>query len=544
MRWKFNLLFYFILLFSPSSSNDKEQEDARLVSDDIDSYYSDLMSISGATIDAIGATRQWKPKTTTLIKEGTGVAFLFGKGVRRRLPYPKGSKQYNESSSIYVYEKKLDRLSKDLDRNWKFNINNMLIDQQWKLQVEAPLKNLRMKSNLLTNPDSTKDDVVVNSFRIICKRDSKSDPLTTLDCINKMASITGILAHDISLLPEAEATKHLNRIQEDIYHKNFYKYDSALDFLEQFADSLPMTDDPCVPRKIIEGSRFEREPVQRAVDLIRSETALLSDAVLKCSEIVYPNDTLERDTYRHDGQIFIDQIMDSLDTFVPDMLSTFWPENTIEVMNWELAQRACEIAFRSVNRWNKTAHDIKKSLNARGNDSLIYQLAMVEPFYSPSDWFFLADGCKSVGLELGMDYGARCFYSIDQSKPAHYVVSSFKKVHRPSKAWTAYSTWNKNLQTINETVTKLYNVNSLNTLVSAIRDATSFDFSHYFSSSFLVRKYGDWMDGPQHFGFGYSGTVERSYGMEVQFLQNFAYWYNASGTFNDPEHFEMFYFFH
>uniref|UniRef100_A0A915EA33 Uncharacterized protein n=1 Tax=Ditylenchus dipsaci TaxID=166011 RepID=A0A915EA33_9BILA len=170
-----------------------------------------------------------------------------------------------------------------------------------------------------------------------------------------------------------------------------------------------MTDDPCVPRKIIEGSRFEREPVQRAVDLIRSETALLSDAVLKCSEIVYPNDTLERDTYRHDGQIFIDQIMDSLDTFVPNMLS----------------------------------------LNARGNDSLIYQLAMVEPFYTPSDWFsWLMDTVKSL---------------------------------------TAYSTWNKNLQIINETVTKLYNVNSLNTLVSAIRDATSFDFSHYFSSSFLVR---------------------------------------------------------
>uniref|UniRef100_A0A915E7I4 Uncharacterized protein n=1 Tax=Ditylenchus dipsaci TaxID=166011 RepID=A0A915E7I4_9BILA len=263
--------------WSITMSNDKEQEDARLVSDDIDSYYSDLMSISGATIDAIGATRQWKPKTTTLIKEGTGVAFLFGKGVRRRLPYPKGSKQYNESSSIYVYEKKLDRLSKDLDRNWKFNINNMLIDQQWKLQVEAPLKNLRMKSNLLTNPDSTKDDVVVNSFRIICKRDSKSDPLTTLDFINKMASMfcelptaeesriyrralnlmseirlkhinvscdenercakkfdirTGIIAHDISLLPEAEATKHFNRIQEDIYHKNFYNYGSALDFLK------------------------------------------------------------------------------------------------------------------------------------------------------------------------------------------------------------------------------------------------------------------------------------------------------------------------
>uniref|UniRef100_A0A915CYC4 Uncharacterized protein n=1 Tax=Ditylenchus dipsaci TaxID=166011 RepID=A0A915CYC4_9BILA len=158
-----------------------------------------------------------------------------------------------------------------------------------------------------------------------------------------------------------------------------------------------------------------------------------------------------------------------------------------------------DISSRSLKKWNSTANALRKRMDDKGTSNWVHQVVIVEPFYTESDYYFEGFNC----------HRSDCIWGLNRFSPASYMVKRFLKLQRSSEALTSFSMWNRNEDAIKK----------------------------------VVKKYGGAFDDPQVFGFGAAGATERTYQMDVPFLHSVSHWYNAKGSFDDPEHYELFFYY-
>uniref|UniRef100_A0A915EAS8 Uncharacterized protein n=1 Tax=Ditylenchus dipsaci TaxID=166011 RepID=A0A915EAS8_9BILA len=495
------------------------------LSNEIGAYFSDLIAISGQ-------------QSTQYLRTGA----LFAKGILNQRPFDPDTPDYKLAEILFVIEE--EQIQKD-----------------WQKEVDEPIRRLSMIADKLSNPDTEKERKFVVVFKDMCRTDHKWNPTFALSAIERMAVTsctastndeiyvealnlftmirvqhivklidfddyadsgmdnfdlrTGIVLYQLGQIEANKAKLYLKRIQNVVANKTFENYQSAWDSIKLAVKSLPFqidTANSCLHQMIIEGSRYQREPALRVLDNIRAQTIQLADLLLRCSNITYGHDPDKMEGMIAQGQLIVDDIMSSLVEYIPDKLDDFW----------------------SIKKWNSTANYLRKRMDDKGTSNYVHQVVIVEPFHTELDYYFEGFNCHL----------SDCIWDLNRFSPANYMVKRFLKLQRPSQALTAFGMWNRNEDAIKKVVKEQQsNIYHLTELYDAIKAVVSEDFFEGYKTAFFVRKYGGAFDDPQVFGFGATGATERTYQMDVAFLHSVSHWYNAKGSFDDPEHYELFFYY-
>uniref|UniRef100_A0A915ESA8 Uncharacterized protein n=1 Tax=Ditylenchus dipsaci TaxID=166011 RepID=A0A915ESA8_9BILA len=511
-----------------------------------------LTTAAAPDLDALVELNYLQPKTATYVKAIVPAGSFFAKALLRQIPFPKESQDYRDMKTLHVgMNKTLTEILENVI-NWRkiFDYNSLKLT--YALRVDESLETFNWKVNELADPDLPKtDDQILNSFLYqVIVQQCNEDDLTQqraehyAKVIEIFTAIQLRIEHsagddygaELMKKKSIEVQSYVGSIALDAAENflfklanatdgNFRTFQAAIQTINIVLKNIETQEPSCFTSSTVEASHYMQEPTFKFVDMIRVHTTELACFAVLCANITYTNKPLDVERYYRRTQHLFSSIINKLKVYVPLKLEQYWPKVAKSVENNVLSKH--ELYPWSLEKWQRAAEDVRTELDARGDPAWEHQVHLAPPF--SGDDVYWAWQCVA----------ARCYFEYSSVGNVNMLVTRHKKTNRPLVAPSAATKFKAANETIYKVLSDNYNIDKLPNLFNLIKAAIAKDFFHSYQIVVIVRKYTGWHDGPAKFPFAAVGPMERTYYGAVPCLQQCSYWNNATGTFRDPEHFEI-----